>query len=122
MAKFANAPAPEAPMKFSELIKDMICLKPLSEGVNESEAYGTSEYTDCRVLRIDPTSGEWESLGTMWVFAQRVRGQLRNAADGSWIAGILTRNGQPYQLDPIPKDQIELVEAALTAFEDIEDF
>lgn len=109
-------------MKFSELIKDMICLKPLSEGVNESEAYGTSEYTDCRVLRIDPTSGEWESLGTMWVFAQRVRGQLRNAADGSWIAGILTRNGQPYQLDPIPKDQIELVEAALTAFEDIEDF
>jgi len=121
VATFANAPAPETGMKFGDLLKDLLAIKPLSEGTHESEAYGVSEYTDCRVLRVDPKTGEWENLGTLWVFAQRVRGQLRNGG-GGWCAGVLARNGNAYQLDPVPDGQVKLVEAAIEAFDEIEDF
>lgn len=119
MPTFANAPAPETGLKFGDLYKDLLAIKPLKEGTHESDAYGVSEYTDARVLRIDPKTGEWENVGTLWIFAQRVRGQLRNG--GGWCAGTLTKNGQAYQLDPVPDGQVKLVEAAIEAFDEVAD-
>jgi hypothetical protein len=122
MARIANAPEPEAPTKFGDLLKDTLAIKPISEGVHTSEAYGESEYTEARVIRVDAATGEWENLGPMWIFAQRVRAQLRNAEDGGWVAGVLTRTGNAYQLEPVPAKQLPMVEAALDAFEDLEEF
>lgn len=120
---FANAPDVEIPVKFTDLIKDTLALKAIKEGTHTTEAYGESEYTEARVLRVDPKSGEWENLGPMWIFAQRVRGQLRNA-EGGWCGGVLNRKGNAYQLDPVPDAHVKLVEAAIEAFDtsDLADF
>lgn len=120
MPTFANAPAPETGRKFGDLYKDLLAIKPLKEGTHESEAFGVSEYTDARVIRIDPSTGEWENLGTLWIFAQRVRGQLRNGG-GGWCAGVLVKAGQAYQLDAVPDKQVALVEAAIEAYDEVAD-